>query len=99
MYEAMRIASELHPAWYRCSIYAKKLHGRNAAITLGESLRDPVAAVVCWTKNAEVTGGTGMAMRIAEANGIAIFNMARLDRGEIEARMTEFMDSDDGVAA
>ena len=92
MYEAMRIASELHPAWYRCSIYAKKLHARNVAIVLGDSLRDPVAAMVCWTPNAEVTGGTGMAMRIAEAEGVPIFNMATLDRGEIEARMTELMD-------
>ena len=75
MVEAMRIAAPLHPAWFRCSYGAKKLHARNVAIMLGIELDQAVAAVVCWTKDGGPTGGTGMAMRIAEARGIPIFNL------------------------
>ena len=88
MLEAMKIAAPLHPAWYRCSINAKKLHARNVAIMLGDDLRQPVAAVICWTLGGQVTGGTGMAMRIAAANHIQIFNMATLETGEILDHMT-----------
>ena len=98
MLEAMKIAAPLHPAWYRCSIHAKKLHGRNAAIMLGDDLRQPVEGVICWTPGGKVTGGTGMAMRIAAAHDIPIFNMADLKREEIAERMAAIArDGDHGT--
>ena len=61
----MDIAARLHPAWHRCSPAVRKLHARNAAILLGTALDQPVDAVVAWTPGGAVTGGTGMALRIA----------------------------------
>ncbi|MBF85163.1 MAG: hypothetical protein CL489_11940, partial [Acidobacteria bacterium] len=43
---AMELSGKLHPAWSRCSEYAKKLHGRNAMILLGEDLETPVDFVL-----------------------------------------------------
>ena len=89
MLEAMTIAAPLHPAWYRCSFGAKKLHARNVAIILGEDLQQPVEAVICWTPDGEVSGGTGMAMRLAADRDIPIFNMASLKRHHIAEHMAE----------
>jgi len=64
-----------HPAWHMCEARARALHGRNAAIIMGADLKTPVDFVVCWTKDGGPTGGTGQALRIAEAHGIKIFNL------------------------
>ena len=74
----MEIAAPLHPAWERCSPAVRKLHARNAAVLLGETLDRPVDAVVCWSERGAVTGGTGMAIRIAQANGIPVFNLGSM---------------------
>ena len=71
------IAAPLHPAWERCSPAVRKLHARNAAV-LGLTLDRPVDAVVCWSERGAVTGGTGMAIRIAEARGIPVFNLGSM---------------------
>ena len=71
----MEIAAPLHPAWERCSPAVRKLHARNAAVLLGETLDRPVDAVVAFTSEGRVEGGTGMAIRIAEANGIPVLNL------------------------
>ena len=76
--ECLAIAERLHPAWDRCSAGARKLHARNVAILLGPNLDRPVDAVVCWTENGAVTGGTGMALRIAAEHGIPVFNLGSL---------------------
>ena len=73
----MEIAARLHPAWERCSPAVRKLHARNAAV-LGLTLDRPVDAVVCWSERGAVTGGTGMAIRIAEANGIPVLNLGSM---------------------
>lgn len=67
-------AAQFHPAWNDCNDYSKMLHGRNSAIMLGAALDLPVKFVVCWTPNGEVIGGTGQALRIAEAMQIPVFN-------------------------
>ena len=72
----MKVAEQHHPTWDRCSQGARKLHARNAAILLGPSLDRPVNAVVCWTPGGEVTGGTGMALRIAAQYDIPVLNLA-----------------------
>jgi len=69
-------AALFHPAWDKCSDYAKKLHGRNSMIILGVGLDEPVKFVVCWTPGAQLKGGTAQGMRIAQRNDIPIFNLA-----------------------
>ena len=74
--KAEEYSMKLHPAPERCSPQARKLHGRNAMILLGENLDAPVEFVLCWTEDGKTAGGTGQAIRIAKENGIPVFNMA-----------------------
>lgn len=74
--EAYDLAAKYHPAWERCDQYAQALHARNGMILLGKYLNDPVDFVVCWTPGAQVIGGTGQALRLAEAYGIKVYNAA-----------------------
>jgi len=76
--EAIEYASKFHPAWNRCSDYAKKLHGRNSMIILGKYLQTPVSVVYCFTKNGKDIGGTGLGIRIAKANNIKVHNLYNL---------------------
>ena len=71
----MDIAARLHPAWHRCSNAVRKLHARNAAVLLGRQLNRPVDAVVAWSPDGAVVGGTGMALRIATEHGIPVTNL------------------------
>lgn len=73
----MEHAARYHPAWERCSDYAKLLHARNSAIMLGAALNEPVDFVMCWTIDGKASGGTGQALRIAAAPeyNIPVFNM------------------------
>lgn len=73
--EAIEIASDLHPNWRACSDMARKLHGRNAMILLGQNLDTPVKFVICWTKNGGPEGGTGMGIRIAQKYDIPVYNL------------------------
>ena len=77
MSACIEIAAPLHPAWERCSPAVRKLHARNAAV-LGLTLDRPVDAVVAFTAEGRVEGGTGMAIRIAEARGIPVFNLGSM---------------------
>ena len=74
----MEIAASLHPAWERCSPAVRKLHARNAAVLLGETLDRPVDACVAWSPGGRIEGGTGMAIRIAEDRGIPVFNLGAM---------------------
>ena len=74
----MEIAAPLHPAWNRCSSAVRKLHARNAAVLLSETLDRPVDAVVAWSPGGRIEGGTGMAIRIAEARGIPVLNLGAM---------------------
>ena len=74
----MEIAAPLHRAWQRCSPSVRKLHARNAAVLLGGTLDRPVDAVVAFTAQGRVEGGTGMAIRIAGARGIPVFNLGTM---------------------
>lgn len=87
---AMEIAGKYHPAWNRCSPYAKKLHGRNSFQVLGFDLDKPSEFLVCWTPDGCTqhigrtikTGGTGTAISIADAHGVKIINLQRPDHHE-----------------
>ena len=74
---SMDIAERLHPAWHRCSPAVRKLHARNAAI-LGVALDRPVDALVAWTPGGQITGGTGMALRIAAEHRIPVLNLGAM---------------------
>ena len=72
---AMEVAAEFHPNWAACSKVARLFHARNSHQILGEHLDDPVKFVICWTPGGEITGGTGQALRIAQAYDIPIINL------------------------
>jgi len=73
--EIRKFSAEYHPAWDKCDKHARSLHTRNATIVLGVSLDDPVNFLMCWTKDRTTWGGTGQAIRIADAFGVPIINM------------------------
>jgi hypothetical protein len=83
--ESMEIAKRFHPAWDRCSAFARSLHGRNTLQVLGNDLKTPSDFLICWTPDGCVshatrsieTGGTGTAISIAEAYGVTVNNLAR----------------------
>lgn len=72
--EAIELASTYHPNWTACDGYAKKLHGRNAMLILGENLDSPVKFVVAWSP-ADGVGGTALGISIAKAKSIPVFNV------------------------
>lgn len=86
--EAIELASQYHDFWHNCDPYVRKLHGRNAMIVLGNNLDEPVRFVACWTQGGHDVGGTGMAIRIAEAKRIPVFNFWEDDA---EAKIKEFV--------
>ena len=81
------IAARFHPAWNRCSEFARKLHGRNSFQVLGSDLNTPSSFLLCWTQDGCTchadrtikTGGTGTAISIADHFGVPVFNLARVD--------------------
>jgi len=84
---ALSMAASVHPAWSRCHEPARRLHARNCFQVLGLSLDAPSKFLVCWTPDGAVsgadcsirTGGTGMAIRLAEKHGVPVRNLARAD--------------------
>lgn len=90
--EALALAESFHPAWRSCTEFAKRLHGRNAMIILGEDLTTPAKFVVCWTPHED--GGAALGIRIAQAYNIPVYNIYDKDYnlasfcGEIEALLT-----------
>lgn len=75
-YEQARIlAREHHPNWARCTEGARLLHSRNVTQVLGPTLNEPSAFLLCWTKSGGAVGGTGQAIRVAEANDVPVYNL------------------------
>lgn len=72
--EALQLASQIHPAWERCSQGAKKLHARNCYQVLGDDLETPSEFLICYTKDGKDVGGTATAIKLARANNIPVFN-------------------------
>ena len=92
------LAAAHHPAWERCSGAVRKLHARNAAVLLGPDAGAPVDAVVCWTEGGRVTGGTGMAVRLARHCRIPVLNLAVLDPATVRERLGRLAAREDGAA-
>lgn len=89
--EAFQRAQRFHPAWYRCSDGAKKLHARNAHQVLGLDLNTPSKVVVCWTLDGNLVGGTAQALRIAEHYGIPVFNLGSDYLTRLDVLRSEFL--------
>ena len=71
--DLIRLAARIHPNWAACNPLARKLHARNGCQVLGQDLKSPASAIICWTVNGG--GGTAQALRIARANGIPILDL------------------------
>ena len=76
--KALEHAARFHPNWEACDNNARGLHSRNSLVMLGDWLDTPVNFVVCWTEGGQPVGGTGQALRIANAPeyNIPVFNLA-----------------------
>ena len=72
---ALDLAASIHPAWDKCSEYAKLLHARNGYIILGEDLKTPVDFVICYYDETKKFGGTRQAIKLAQIKGIKVYNL------------------------
>lgn len=85
--QAMALAAQFHPAWsYLVGRKAavRKLMARNVMQVLGRAVDDPVRFVVVWAPDPvldatgrvmNVGGGTGLAVRLAYAQGIPVIHL------------------------
>lgn len=73
--KAEAIAAHFHPVWNRLSERARKLQTRNVFQVLGWDLESPSDFVICWTPDGKASGGTGQAIRIAQAYNIPVYNI------------------------
>ncbi len=91
--ETERIASEVHPAWDRCNEWARGMHSRNCHQILGYDLQSPVDAVICWTPDGKIQGGTSTAIRIALKYNIPVFNLGTKDKESVLQSIEKFLES------
>ena len=89
--ETERIASEVHPAWDRCNEWARGMHSRNCHQILGYDLQSPVDAVICWTPDGAVVGGTRTALLLAQDAGIPIFNLCCPAHDKVLKEIRQFL--------
>ena len=89
--ETERIASEVHPAWERCNEWARGMHSRNCHQILGYDLKSPVDAVICWTPQGNMVGGTRTALMIAMREGIPIFNLGCDNKEDVLQQIKSFL--------
>ena len=89
--ETERIASEVHPAWDRCNEWARGMHSRNCHQILGYDLQSPVDAVICWTPNGNIQGGTRTALMIALKYNIPVFNLGCADKDAVLQEIKSFL--------
>ena len=90
--ETERIASEVHPAWDKCNEWARGMHSRNCHQILGYDLQSPVDAVICWTPNGNMVGGTVTAIRIALKYNIPVFNLGLKDKDNVLQSIRNFLE-------
>ena len=95
--ETERIASEVHPAWDRCNEWARGMHSRNCHQILGYDLQSPVDAVICWTPDGKIQGGTATAIRIALKYNIPVFNLGTKDKESVLQSIKKFLEDGGAV--
>lgn len=83
--EALELVLRFHPAPQRLGARSLALHGRNGFQVLGRRLDQPSRFLLCWTPDgaqettSRLTGGTGQAIRVANAYGVLVHNLQRPD--------------------
>jgi hypothetical protein len=73
--EAFEVASEYYPRWGSLKEGVKKLFARNVQIVLGANLDKPVKMVICFVADECTSFGTKHAIRVANDNGIPVYNL------------------------
>lgn len=89
--DAFEMAAIYHPAWNRLSDAALKMMARNCHQVLGLNLNSPVDIVICWTPNGSGSGGTGQAIRIANAYNIPVVDFGKGSNKDNLNRIKEIM--------
>lgn len=74
-----KLTDQFHPNPRALSRAGRLLMNRNACQVLGINLNKLADFIICWTKDGGPSGGTGQALRIAQANHIPILNMHDLN--------------------
>ena len=89
------LASTVHPNWKACNAYARRMHSRNCHQILGYNLDNPVDAVITWTPNGNIQGGTATSLKLALLNGIPIFNLGFADKQKTINEIRQFLIDND----
>lgn len=77
--------------WNRCNDWAKGMHSRNCHQIFGYDLKSPVDAVICWTPNGNIQGGTATAIKLALKANIPVFNLGRKDQDVVLEEIRQFL--------
>lgn len=85
--EAFDLAETFLPHWEYLKESVRNLMARNVYQVLGKNLNNPSRFLVCWTGDGvnitdqitKKTGGTGMAIRVANANNVPVYNLGNSD--------------------
>jgi hypothetical protein len=77
-FKADQLVRDYHPHPERLTQGAFALHRRNGYQVLGEFLTAPADFIVCWRDPRKARSGTDQALRIAEAFGVPVYNLAIL---------------------
>lgn len=89
--EAYEIAKEYHPNWGALNGAGHDLMARNSHQILGWELNDPVKFIVCWTKGGKIVGGTGQALRMAQALNIPVVNFGNTTWEGVIAQISDLI--------
>lgn len=90
--EAFEIAALHHPAWEGLKQSVQALMARNVLQILGQDMHTPSRFVFCWTEDGcehaktrtRKTGGTGLAISLASAHDIPVYNLKKRSQDEVD---------------
>lgn len=78
--DAIKLASDFHPAWDKLSYSSQQLMARNTHQIFGHSINQPDSKlVICWTPKGDGEGGTGQALRLARHFRVPIIDIGLYD--------------------
>lgn len=86
---AYALAARFHAGFGGLDAGSRALLARDCHQVLGAALREPAKLVLCWTPDGDLdgrgarAGGTGQALRVAHAHGIAVLNLRREEHAQL----------------
>ena len=89
------LAASVHPNWKACNAFARKMHSRNCHQILGYNLDNPVDAVITWTPNGNIQGGTATSLKLTLINQIPVFNLGLPNKQEVINEIRQFLIDND----